>query len=145
MVCKYTAEHIFIYNSYAKSDSARVCHRELKKSSLVLIFLQGLLDKKIKRRCHTLTEEKFDDNGARLENQPRKSLAKLNQQVDILVSSARTPTKLLKSCPQNTQVYSLQPKDLATKINFCNWFIQSVKKVHLTHNYYFLLTRTGSI
>jgi hypothetical protein len=64
----------------------------------VLIFLQGLLDKKIKRRCHTMTEEKLDDIGARLENLPRKSLAKLNQQADISVSSART-TKLLKSCP----------------------------------------------
>jgi hypothetical protein len=69
MICKHTVEqHIFIYNSYAKSDSARVCQR-IKKNSLVLIFLQGLLDKKIKRRCHTLSEEKLDDIGARLDCQ----------------------------------------------------------------------------
>jgi hypothetical protein len=42
-----------------------------------------------------LTEEKLDSTGARLEHSPRKSLAKLAQQADILVSSAGTTKKLL--------------------------------------------------
>jgi hypothetical protein len=51
----------------------------------------------------------------------RKSLEKLAQNADVLVSSARTPTKLLKLCPYKiTQVHSLQPRNPATRINFCN-------------------------
>jgi hypothetical protein len=52
----------------------------------------SVLDKKVKRRCHILTEEKLDI-GARLEHSPIKSLAKLAQQADVLVSPARTATK----------------------------------------------------
>jgi hypothetical protein len=59
-----------------------------------------------------LTEEKFDDIGARLERSPIKSLAKLAQQADVSVSSARTATKWLKlRLYKITQVYSLQPRD----------------------------------
>jgi transposase len=54
-----------------------------------------VLDKKTKGRCHILNEEKLHNIGARLEHSQRKSLAKPAQQADILVSSARTATKLL--------------------------------------------------
>jgi hypothetical protein len=46
-----------------------------------------------------LTEEKPDNIGARLERSPRKSLAKLAQEADVSVSSARTATELLKLRP----------------------------------------------
>jgi hypothetical protein len=44
-----------------------------------------VLDKKIKRRHHVLTEEKLDNTGARMEHSP-KSLAELDQQADVSVS-----------------------------------------------------------
>jgi hypothetical protein len=72
----------------------------------------SVMDKKIKGRHHILNEEKPDNTDARLEHSPRKSLAKLAQQADILVSSARTNTNLLKLHPHKiTQVHSLQPRD----------------------------------
>jgi hypothetical protein len=127
------------------------------KNSLGLIFLQGptihhlvnkfktigsVLDKKIKTRCHILTEETLDI-GARLEYLPRKSLAKLAQQADVSVSSV-TATKLLKLCHNKiTRVYSLQPTDPATRIHFCNWFIQSVSTLH--PQLLFLLMKPSSI
>jgi hypothetical protein len=88
----------------------------------------SVLEKKIKRNCPVLTEEEFDYTGARLECSPRKSLAKPAQQADVSVSSTRTTTKLPKLHQYKiTQVHSLQPRDpAATRINVCNWFIQSV-------------------
>jgi hypothetical protein len=114
MVHKYAAEHhILICDSYVKSDSAHVCHREFQQKFpgddicvrstihyLVKFETTGLiLNKKIKRRHHVFTKEKLDHIGARLEHSPRKSLAKLAQQADISVSSAMTATKVLKLCP----------------------------------------------
>jgi hypothetical protein len=43
-----------------------------------------------------LTEEKLYNISARLEHLPRKSLAKLDQQADVSIFSARIATKLLK-------------------------------------------------
>jgi hypothetical protein len=94
--------------------------------------MASVLDEKIKRRCHVLTEEKLNDIGARLEHSPRKSLARLVQQDDISVSSARTATKLLKLCPYKiTHVHLLQPRELATRIHFCSWFVQAVNECML--------------
>jgi hypothetical protein len=59
----------------------------------------SVLDKKVKRRCHVLTQEKLYNIGARLEHFPRKSLAKMVWLAEVLVASARTATKLLKLCP----------------------------------------------
>jgi hypothetical protein len=59
----------------------------------------SVLNKKIERRCHVLTEEEVDNIGARLECSPKKLLAKVAQQADVLVSSARSDTKLLKLLP----------------------------------------------
>jgi hypothetical protein len=63
-----------------------------------------LLDKKQKRKCHVLTEEKLDDTRARLEHTPRKSLKCLVQETQALKSSARKPTELLKLRPYKTTV-----------------------------------------
>jgi hypothetical protein len=140
-----TVEHcVFIYDGYVKSDSAHVCQREFQQKfsgvdiparstihCLVNKFkTMGLvLDKKIDRKCHILTEDRLANIDARLEHSTRKSLTKLAQQADVLVSSARTAAELLKLCPYKiTQVHLLQPRDLATRINFCNWCIQSVNE-----------------
>jgi hypothetical protein len=145
MVHNYTVQkHIFIYNSYIQSDSACVCCRKFQQkfpgvdipaTSTIHHFIDKLktvslvLDKKIKRRCHILTEGILDDTSARLEHLPQKSLAKLPQQADVSVSSARTTTKLLKlSLYKIPQVHALQLRDSATRIHFCNWFIQSVNE-----------------
>jgi hypothetical protein len=58
------------------------------------------------RRRNVLTEEKLGYIGARLERSPRRSLAKLAQQADVSVSSARAATKLLNLLPyKTTQVH----------------------------------------
>jgi hypothetical protein len=70
-----------------------------------------VLDKKIKRRRHVLTEEELDDTGSRLKRSPRKSLAKLAEEADVSVTSAGTGTKLPELRPDKiTQVHSLQPR-----------------------------------
>jgi hypothetical protein len=94
-----------------KNGSVLVCRREFQQKFLgidvpetstthylVIKFkTTGLvLDKKAKRRRHVLTEEKRDNTNTRLERSSRKYLAKVNQQTDVSVSSARTATILLK-------------------------------------------------
>jgi hypothetical protein len=93
------------------------------------LAIGSVLDSKIKRRCHTLTKEKSDSIGARLEHSPRKSLTKEAQQPDVLVYPARTATKLLKLFLYKiTQVHLMQPRDPSTRINVCSWFIKSVNE-----------------
>jgi hypothetical protein len=88
-VRKYTvAQRIFIYNSYVKCFSARVCRREFEQKfpggDVPVIFTihylvnkfkttGSVLDKKIKRRRHVLTEEKLHNIGARLERSPKEN------------------------------------------------------------------------
>jgi hypothetical protein len=77
----------------------------------------SLRDKQTELKRRVLTEEKLDDIGARLENSPRKSLKRL----------ARNATKLLKLKPyKSRQVHELQPRDPASRVNFCNWMLQSI-------------------
>jgi hypothetical protein len=65
-------------------------------------------DNKIKTRCHILTEEKVNDIGARSKLLPKKNHGKMGPKADILISSARTTSKLIKLCPHKiTQVLSL--------------------------------------
>jgi L-lysine 2,3-aminomutase len=59
----------------------------------------SVMEKKIKRRLHVLTEEKLDNNGAGMEHSSLKSLARLAQQAKVSISSVRTATKLLKLFP----------------------------------------------
>jgi hypothetical protein len=61
------------------------------------------MDKKQKRKCRVLTEEKLDDIGARLEHTPRKSLKRLAQETGVSKSGARRSTQLLKLRPYTQQ------------------------------------------
>ncbi|KAJ4452094.1 hypothetical protein ANN_03610 [Periplaneta americana] len=56
-------------------------------------------NKKHVQQRRVLTEEKFDDVGARLEHSPHKSLRRLAQEVNISKTSALLATKLLKLKP----------------------------------------------
>jgi hypothetical protein len=71
-----------------------------------------------------LSEEKLDKVRPRLQHTPHKSLRHHAQEISKL--SAAKETKLLKLQPYKvTVVHALQPCDLASRINFCNWFLQS--------------------
>jgi hypothetical protein len=71
-----------------------------------------------------LTEEKLDNIGARLETSPRKSLKRLAPEMNVLKTSARKVTKLLKlQVNKTTVVHTLKEHDPVTRIHFCNWFI----------------------
>jgi hypothetical protein len=73
-----------------------------------------------------LTEEKLGEVGARLEHTPQKSLGRLAQETGISISSAAKAMKLLTFRPYKTGFPALQPRGPANRINFCNWFLQSV-------------------
>jgi hypothetical protein len=74
-----------------------------------------------------LTEEKLDDVGARLEHTPRKSLKCLAKETGVSKYSTRSATQLLKLRPYKTTViHALQPRDPATRVHYCSWFLQSV-------------------
>jgi hypothetical protein len=86
-----------------------------------------LIDKKQKHMCQVLTEEKLYDIGARLEHTPRKSLKHLAQGTEKSKSSAKMATQLLKLRPyKTTAIHALQPRNSASRIRFCSWFLQSV-------------------
>jgi hypothetical protein len=87
-----------------------------------------LIDKKQKHKCRVLTEEKLDDIGARLERTPRKSLKRLAQETGMSKPSARTAAELRKLRPYETALmYALQPRDPASRVHFCSWFLLSVE------------------
>jgi hypothetical protein len=74
-----------------------------------------------------IAAEKVDDIGARLEHTPRKSLERLAQETGVPKSSARIGTQLLKLRPYKTVViHDLQPRDPASSVHFCSWFLQTV-------------------
>jgi hypothetical protein len=86
-----------------------------------------LIDKKTKHKRRVLTEEKSDDTRARLKHTPRISLKRLTQETGVSKSSARTATQLLKLRPYKiTAIHALQPRDPASRIRLCSWFLQSV-------------------
>ncbi|PNF30394.1 hypothetical protein B7P43_G12868 [Cryptotermes secundus] len=88
--------------------------------------LTGLLiDKKQKHNHRVLTEENFDNIGARLEHTPRKSLKRLPQGTGV--SKSRRATQLLKLRPyKSTVIHVLQPRDPASRVRFCSWFLQFI-------------------
>jgi transposase len=91
---RYTLEqHVFVYETHVKYESATKCQRKFCDEkdhgietihNLVNKFrATGLLgDKKQKHKHRVLTEEKLDDIGARLEHTPRKSLKQLPQKTE---------------------------------------------------------------
>jgi hypothetical protein len=86
----------------------------------------SLTDKKLKHKCQVVTQEKLDDIGSRLERTPRKSLKCLAQETGVLKASASKASQLLKFSPYKTTViHTLQPCNLASRVHFCSWFLQS--------------------
>jgi hypothetical protein len=89
--------------------------------------MELLTDKKQKHKRQVLTEEKVDDIRARLEHTPRKSLKHPAQETGVSKSNARTATQLLNLRPYKAIViHVLQPHNPASKVHFCNSFLQSV-------------------
>jgi hypothetical protein len=86
-----------------------------------------IIDRKPKCQCCLLISEKFDDIGAVLEHLLYKILKHLAQEVGISKGTMRSTTELFKLWPYKTTiVQSLQPCDLVARLNFCNWYLQSV-------------------
>jgi hypothetical protein len=82
--------------------------------------------KKQKHKVRVLTMEKLDDVGARLEHTPRKSPKRLALETGVSKSTARMATQLLKLRPYKTVIHALQPRDPASTVHFCSWFLQPV-------------------
>jgi hypothetical protein len=71
----------------------------------------------------------LDKIGARLEHSPRKSLAQLAQQAQVLKTTAWRATKNLHLRPYKiTQVQVIEECDYGRRTHFCNWFLQAVHK-----------------
>jgi hypothetical protein len=101
---KYTLEQrIFLYDSYVKNKSYKSCKTRFRRrypgvripaSSAILRLVKkvrstgSFLDKKYTRQNAVLTEETFDEIGARLEHLPCKFLARLAQQAQATVFRA---------------------------------------------------------
>jgi hypothetical protein len=74
-----------------------------------------------------LTKEKPDKIGARLEHEPRKSLARLTKQAQVLKTTAWRATTNLRLRPYKiTQVQVIEECDYGRRTHFCNWFLQAV-------------------
>jgi hypothetical protein len=85
-----------------------------------------LIDKKQKHKRRVLTE-KLNGIGARFKYTSGKSLKRLAHETAVSKSSTRTATQVLKLRPYKTTVtHALQPRDLASRIDFRSWFLQSV-------------------
>ena len=89
--------------------------------------MRFVLDKKQRVNKHVLTEEKLDEVGERLEHTLQKSLRRLAQETEILMTSVRRATKLLKLKPYKlTGMHELLQHDHTERFNFCNWILQNV-------------------
>jgi hypothetical protein len=88
----------------------------------------SFLEKKYTRQNAVLTEKMLDEIEARLEHLPRKSLARLDQQAQVLKTTAsRRATKNLHLRPYKiTQVKVIEEGDYGRRTHFCNWFLQAV-------------------
>jgi hypothetical protein len=85
------------------------------------------VDKSPGNKRRVLTEEELNGIGARLENTPQKSLRRLAQETGISKSSTAKLIRMLKLLPcKAILVHALQPRDPDSRINLCNWFLQSV-------------------
>jgi hypothetical protein len=74
-----------------------------------------------------LTEETLDEIGATLAHSPRKSLARLAQQAQVLKTTAWKAIKNLHLWPYKiTQVQVIEESDYGRRMHFCNWFLQAV-------------------
>ncbi|KAJ4430323.1 hypothetical protein ANN_22536 [Periplaneta americana] len=133
-------QRVFFYGAYVKYSSAKRRQREFEHRFACVRIpstihdlankvrrTESFLNKKRVQQCHVLRKEKLDAVGAQLEHSPRKSLRRLAQEVNISKTSAFVATKLLKLKPfRITVVHALQPEDPVSRVNYCNWFVQSV-------------------
>jgi hypothetical protein len=92
-----------------------------------VISTGSFLDKKYTRQNAVLTEETLDENGARLEHLPCKSLARLAKQAQVSKTTTWRATKNLHLRPiKITQVQVIEEGDYGRRTHFCNWFLQAV-------------------
>jgi hypothetical protein len=105
------------------------------------------VDKKPVKKCCVLTTEKLDKIGGMLELVLLKSPRCLAQETSTSKSSGTKVPKLLKLQPYKaTVVHALQPRELASKINFCSWFLQSAHDGQVDpHLIIFFLMKHGFI
>jgi hypothetical protein len=130
-------QRVFQYVTLVKYGSARKCRRKFLDESVPirqpihnfvnqLRSAGPLTDKKQKCKRRVITEEKMDDIRPILEHTPR-SLKRLAQETGVSTSSARKATQMLKLRPHNRMtIHALQPRDPASRVYFCSWFLRSV-------------------
>jgi hypothetical protein len=119
----------FLYESYKKRRSVRKCWRKCKFPGITFwnptydFFNarsnESLTDKKPAKRRRVLTKE-----GATLEHTPvTETPCTRDRHPEIAVTLTDEP----ELRPYKAAVlHALQPRDPATRINFCNWFLHSV-------------------
>jgi hypothetical protein len=139
---RYTSkQRIFLYETYVTYGSARKCRRKfrgkfrfervpsrqtIRNLVIKLRSTWPLIDKKQNHKLLLLTEEKLDDIRVIFERTSRKSLKRLAQEAWVSESSARRAAQLLKLRPcKTTAIHALQPRDRASRVHFCSWFLQS--------------------
>ena len=75
----------------------------------------------VNRRRHVLTEERLDEIGEGVEQNPQKSLKRLSQETGVSVPSVQRATKLLKLKPYKIPVvHTLHQPDPNKRPQFCN-------------------------
>jgi hypothetical protein len=156
MVRRTLEQRVLLYDTYMKNESTGKCWRKFRRKfrdetvpsrqtihNLVNKLRTELLrGKKTEHKGRMLTE-KLDDIGARLEHTPRKSLKRLAQDNGASKSSARTAKQLPKLRPYKTTViHALQPRDSASRVHFCSWFLQSVVEGEIHSQWSFLSDET---
>jgi hypothetical protein len=89
-----------------------------------------LMEGKPKHQCQALREEKFDEVYTWLQQSPCKSLKFLAPETTVSKATTGNTTKQLNIWPYKITVeHSLQLYDSVAILNFCNWYLQSVKNI----------------
>jgi hypothetical protein len=133
---RYTSEQrLFLYDTYVKYGYATKCRRRFQRkfrivrlSSIQTIHTlvnklktMGLLIYKKQKHKRRVLTDKLDAIGATLEHTPRKSLKRLDLEIRVSKSSARTATQLLKlKSYKIALIQVLQPHDPASRVHFCS-------------------------
>jgi hypothetical protein len=126
-LCDTSVKYGFVRKCYVNSVMKEFPADKHSQFDAELRSVALLIRKKVQRQLRVLTEDKLDDVGARFERIPRKSPKGLSQKTGVSQSSARTATQLLKRRPyETTVIHVLQPRDRASRVHFCSWFLQSV-------------------
>jgi hypothetical protein len=119
-----------------------VLHRNTIKNFVNKIRTNGMLIYRKPKCCQVLMEEKLDDFGVWLEHSPCKPLRHLAKETGVPNTTTKTATKLLKLRPyKTTVVHSLQLHHPVARLNFCNWYLQSIHNGELNPELTFSQTR----